>query len=88
VEKVEQTNKTIANLFAFFNRQTGKRKTAPSWIVSTHNNRVKCTFASDVGTVPFQGSARLLADELRTILIGTEYHLQTTDGVMEISRQP
>jgi hypothetical protein len=88
VEKVEQTNKTTASLFAFFNRQTGRRKAAPRWIVSTDNGRLKCEFSSAFGTAPFQGSARMFADELRTILIGSEYRLQTTDGMMEISRQP
>lgn len=85
--RIAETNRVLAELFAYLNAQTGQRRTPPRWIVEVEANRVHCVLEGAPSPHAFPESAGQLVDHLENALLGAPYRVSLRQGAIEVSRK-
>jgi hypothetical protein len=86
--RIEEANRAYRRLFAFFNEHTGKHKAIPSWTLTDSDSGLLYTLdgPEDIERA-LDESARYLANDLRTLLLGRELAVSYEPGRIAVVRR-
>jgi hypothetical protein len=84
-ERVQQVNRTLAQVYSVLNRESGKRLTAPQWYADSESESTSFILIPDSAVRLYPKSVELLKTSLQTYLLGTSYNVLVTGNKIEIN---
>jgi hypothetical protein len=82
--KLAEANRTLNDLFAYFNSETNARKAVPRWRFVVLDQQYVCMLEPEEYTERYAESTRYLAGDIDNILHGTNYTTVSAPGKIEI----
>jgi hypothetical protein len=87
-EKIAAANGSYKAFFDHFNARTGDQKAAPFWRCETSGGGMRCEISGQWKKGDrLSESTEALAQELENVLLGSDFGVRYSDGVMEIRKR-
>jgi hypothetical protein len=82
--KLKEANKTLEELFAYFNAETSARKTVPQWQFVVSEEQYACVLEPEGYAEHYKESTKYLAGEIDDLLLGTNLKTVAIPGKIDI----